>query len=60
MEYKIKKFAITEDDIIAGKYRPDEFIEPLWWSVSIYDGKEKYETDLAGFTSSQRKIFAIE
>jgi len=35
-------------------------IAPLWWSVSIYDGEEKYENDLKPFTISQRYIFAIQ
>lgn len=59
MEYKVKKYDITEEDIIAGKYDPMDLIDPLWWAVSIYDGKEQYEADLARFTSTQRKIFAV-
>ncbi|MCM1229137.1 MAG: DMP19 family protein [Ruminococcus flavefaciens] len=59
MEYKVKKYDITEDDIIAGKYNPMDLIAPLWCAVSI-DGKEQYEADLARFTSSQRKIFAVK
>ncbi len=59
MEYKIKKFDITERDIIGDKYYSDDLIAPLWWSVSIYDGKEKYEVDLARFTPAQRKVFAV-
>lgn len=60
MEYKVKKYDITEDDIIAGKYDPMDLIDPLWWAVSIYDGKEQYEADLTRFTSTQRKIFAVK
>lgn len=55
-----KHFEITKEDILAGKYYPQSLIEPLWWSVSIYDGKEQYEKDLAPFTSSQRAIFAVQ
>ncbi len=55
-----KHFEITPEDILAGKYYPQSLIDPLWWSVSIYDGKEKYEKDLAPFTSSQRAIFAVQ
>jgi len=35
-------------------------IEPLWWSVSIYNGEEKYESDLEPFTKPQRYVFAIQ
>ena len=45
MEYKIKKFNITEQDIIDEKYYSSDLIDPLWWSVSIYDSKEKYEDE---------------
>ena len=55
-----KHFEITKEDILAGKYYPQSLIDPLWWSVSIYDGKEQYEKDLAPFTSSQRVIFAVQ
>ena len=55
-----KHFEITKEDILAGKYYPQSLIDPLWWSVSIYDGKEQYEKDLAPFTSSQRAIFAVQ
>ena len=37
-----------------------KIIEPLWWSVSIYDGEEKYESDLKQFTKPQRYVFAIQ
>jgi len=33
-------------------------INPLWYSVSIYDGQEKYEKDLAQFSKEQRLVFA--
>jgi len=33
-------------------------IEPLWWSVSIYDGLDRYERDLKNFSSQQRHVFA--
>jgi len=35
-------------------------IEPLWWSVSIYDGETQYEEDLKPFTKPQRYVFAIQ
>ena len=33
-------------------------IEPVFWSVSIYDGPEKYESDLASFSNEQRLLLA--
>jgi hypothetical protein len=33
-------------------------IEPVFWSVSIYDGLERYEEDLANFSAEQRLVFA--
>ncbi len=54
-----KHFHITAEDIVAGKYYPQSLIDPLWWSVSIYDGYEKYEKDLHPFTAAQRAVFAV-
>lgn len=59
MEYVKRFFDFTEKDIADGKYYAADLIDPLWWSVSIYDDKEKYEADLAPFTPAQRKIFAV-
>lgn len=58
-KYKKKKYSITEPDIIARKYEDIDLIEPLWDNVSIYDGLEKYESDLKPFTKEQRLIFAV-
>ena len=33
-------------------------IEPVFWSVSIYDGPERYEEDLASFSPEQRLVLA--
>ena len=38
---------------------PMEMIDPLWWSVSIYDSYEKYISDLKPFTMPQRYVFAM-
>lgn len=58
MEMKRKKYNISVDDIISGKYNSDQIIDPVWWSVSIY-GLEKYEDDLSRFTQAQRLILAL-
>ncbi len=34
-------------------------IEPVWWTANIYDGEQKYERRLAGFSRPQRLVFAI-
>jgi uncharacterized membrane protein len=36
-----------------------KIIDPLRWTVSIYDGLEKYESDLKKFSIPQKYIFAI-
>lgn len=36
-----------------------QIIDPLWWAVSIYDGPEVYERDLARFSEPQRFVHAI-
>lgn len=58
MNYRRKSYNITEPDILAGEYDPMGLVEPLWWSVSIYDGLTQYEADLKPFTPSQRAVFA--
>ena len=60
MKMVSKHFEITKEDILAGKYDPQSIIDPLWWCVSIYDGKEQYEKDLMPFTAAQRAVFAIQ
>ena len=54
-----KHIEITKEDILSGEYDSQYIVDPLWWSVSIYDGKEQYEKDLESFNTSQRGIFAI-
>lgn len=60
MEMHVKHFEITKHGILAGKYDAQSLIDPLWWSVSIYDGLEQYEHDLAPFTDAQRYILAVK
>lgn len=50
------RFEITDQQIDGDDYFP--IIEPLHFSVSIYDGPEQYEKDLARFTKEQRLVFA--
>lgn len=50
------KFEISDREINGEDYFA--VIEPLHLSVSIYDGPEKYEEDLARFSREQRHVFA--
>lgn len=54
----MKKHVKIDDKIIATR-DPMAVIDPLWWSVSIYDSKEKYENDLKPFSLHQRAVFAM-
>jgi hypothetical protein len=58
MEREFVKIVIDEDTINKGWLC--EIIDPLWWTVSIYDGEEQYLKDLEKFTVPQRYVFAIE
>jgi hypothetical protein len=49
---KIDDAVIDKDDYFA-------IIDPVWWSVSIYDGEKVYEEDLKKFSREQRYVFAI-
>lgn len=49
---KIEDSFIDKDDYFA-------IIEPVWWSVSIYDGEKVYEENLKRFSREQRYVFAI-
>lgn len=57
IEYENVTLVIDDALIDAG----DSYavIEPVWWSVSIYDGLEIYTRDLLRFSKPQRHVFAI-
>ena len=55
----VKHFEYTEKDIAAGKYETWDLIAPFWESVSIYDGLDVYNRDLAEMTTAQRLFFAL-
>lgn len=58
VEYITEKIVVDDAVISSNDYF--RVIEPVWWSVSIYDGEKQYNKDLVKFTKSQRYIFAIE
>lgn len=59
MEMKDVYFDFAADDIANGKYNFWELIQPLWFTVSIYDDIDVYNNDLKNFSDSQRKILAV-
>lgn len=58
MKKEIEHIHIGEEDIQEGGIQ--KIIGPLWWSVSIYDGEERYNADLSKFSLPQRYVFAIQ
>lgn len=55
----MKSEHVKIDDKVMETRDPMKVIDPLWWTVSIYDSKEKYEKDLASFSFHQRAVFAL-
>lgn len=54
-----RQHVLVDDEVIdSGEIQ--EIIDPLWWSVSIYDGEKQYEEDLAKFSAQQRHLFALQ
>ena len=51
------KFEIGDNEIDVDHYFV--VIEPVYWAVSIYDGVERYENDLANFSTEQRLVLAF-
>lgn len=58
MKYEKQHFHIGEEEIRSGVIQ--KVIEPLWFTVSIYDDYAKYNADLQKFSLPQRYIFAIQ
>lgn len=57
---KYKTVHMVVDEQLINAKDVQAVIEPLWWSVSIYDGQTQYEEDLKPFTKPQRYVFAIQ
>jgi hypothetical protein len=47
------------DDKTIESDDPTVVIDPVWWSVSIYDGLLAYERAMEKFTDAQRFVFAV-
>lgn len=52
-----KYYEFKKEDIENGKYSAWKLIEPLWWTVDIYNDFETYESCFRDFTDAQKKIF---
>ena len=57
---EMAKQRVIVDDAVIESGEIQEIIDPLWWSVSIYDGEEQYQRDLEGFTAPQRYLFSLQ
>lgn len=57
METVIKHIKI--DDEFINNERPMAIINPVWWTANIYDGEDKYNESLAGFSKEQRYVHAL-
>lgn len=52
------KVIINDQTIEQGEVY--KIIEPLWWTVDIYQGEQIYNEGLKEFTENQKFVFAIE
>lgn len=58
MEFETVFYNINDEVILNNDAYT--IVDPLWWSVSIYDGEDNYKKDLKKFTTEQKYVFAIE
>ena len=56
---KYKKVKVVIDDNVIAERDPWEIIDPLWWSVTLYEGEEEYLRNLNRFSLPQTYVFAI-
>ena len=56
----MREEAIVVDSRTIAAGDVQALIEPLWWSVNIYDSWAEYEATLKPFTERQRHLFAIQ
>ena len=54
-----KHFVFTTEDIAHCKYSIWDLMQPLWFTVSIYDGIDVYHENLRCFTQGQRRMLAL-
>ncbi len=51
---------IVVDDSLIDKKDIQAIIEPIWWSVDIYQSEAIYLTGLKSFSENQQYIFSIQ
>lgn len=59
VEQKVTKKQITINDSVIASRDPMAVIDPLWWTVKIYDSKAEYEKGFELYSFHQRSVFAI-
>lgn len=52
------RHVVVDDEIIANG-DVYEIIDPVWWTVNIYDGVDAYESSLSAFSKPQRLVSAV-
>ncbi|QKS44948.1 DMP19 family protein [Paenibacillus cellulosilyticus] len=55
-----KPIELIIDESVINSNDVFKIIEPLWWSVNIYDGDDQYYSNLSRFSKRQQQVFAIE
>lgn len=50
---------IKIDDTVIDTGDPYEIIEPVWWTVNIYEDEQAYARSFVPFSTEQRHIFAV-
>lgn len=53
-----KHYVIGDDEIDSGEIQ--KLIQPMWWSVSIYDGETEMYDALEKFSEPQKYVWAIQ
>ena len=59
-EPEMVEVRIVINDQIIDQGDVYKIIEPLWWTVDIYQGEKIYSDGLGQFTENQKFVFAIE
>ncbi|MBN1313849.1 MAG: DMP19 family protein [Anaerolineales bacterium] len=56
---EIKAQHVRIDDEVIDKGDPWATLDPVYWTVNIYDGEEAYNDTLAQFSAEQRFVLAV-
>jgi hypothetical protein len=47
------------DDVVIDKGDVHEIMDPVWWTMNIYDGEQKYLESVAQLSQGQRHLCAV-